>query len=409
MAVDPLPPIGRHPVAADARMTPRIIHILRAPVGGLFRHVRDLAGAQVAAGWHVGVIADASGGDALTEGRLAALSPSLALGLHRVAMSRDLGPRDVTAVIAVSRLLRSRGATVAHGHGAKGGAYARLAARLLPVAGRPRVVYTPHGGSLHYRPASLMGRIYMALERRLAPLTDGVIFESAYSARLYGERVACEGLAVRVVPNGLAAAEFEPVLPDPDARHFLFVGELRRLKGVDLLLEAVAALRRGGRPATAMIVGDGPDRAMFEAQAVAHGLADDVMFAGAMPARAAFRRGRVLVVPSRAESFPYIVLEGAAAGLPLVATEVGGIPEIVAGTDTRLVPADDVAALERALRRAFDDMTSGCRLLRNEAMRLREAVRIRFTVERMAADVADAYRGRQAGADPCRPELRLAG
>ena len=65
--------------------------------------------------------------------------------------------------------------------------------------------------------------------------------------------------------------------------------------------------------------------------------------------------GRALVVPSRAESFPYIVLEAAAAGLPMLATDVGGIPEIVAGTDTALLPPEDDVALAEAMLRVLDD------------------------------------------------------
>ena len=72
-----------------------------------------------------------------------------------------------------------------------------------------------------------------------------------------------------------------------------------------------------------------------------------------MPAREAFRLGRVLVMPSRAESLPYVALEAAGAGLPLIATDVGGMPEIVAGTDTALVAPGDAAALAEAMSSAL--------------------------------------------------------
>jgi glycosyltransferase involved in cell wall biosynthesis len=129
----------------------RILHCLRAPVGGLFRHVRDLASAQAARGHEVGVVCDGSTGDALTERRLAELVPSLGLGLVRVPMSRNAGPADVRATLAIRSLARKHGVDVLHGHGAKGGVYARLAARSLDRSGRRIAsVYTPHGGSLHY-------------------------------------------------------------------------------------------------------------------------------------------------------------------------------------------------------------------------------------------------------------------
>ena len=136
------------------------------------------------------------------------------------------------------------------------------------------------------------------------------------AATSFAPRSATPARRARVVHNGVTAAEFAPVAPDPQATDLVFVGELRALKGVDVLIEAIALLARKAADAvTATIVGDGPDRAAFEAQAAALGLAAQVRFVGAKPARAAFALGRLLVVPSRAESLPYIVLEAAAAGL----------------------------------------------------------------------------------------------
>src|SRR5438128_2226183 len=104
-----------------------ILHALRAPVGGLFRHVLDLARAQAARGHQVGIVADASTGGEQARARLASPAPHLALGLTRVPMSRHLGWPDVTAAAQVARRAAQVGAHVVHGHGAKGGAYARLA------------------------------------------------------------------------------------------------------------------------------------------------------------------------------------------------------------------------------------------------------------------------------------------
>src|SRR5579871_2835392 len=127
-----------------ARTMLRILHVLRAPVGGLFRHVVDLASGQAARGHQVGLIADASTGGAQAEAVLADLSKSLPLGLSRVPMSRGIGFSDLAAVAHVGARIAAVRPDVVHGHGAKGGAYARLA------RGRAVRAYTPHGGSLHY-------------------------------------------------------------------------------------------------------------------------------------------------------------------------------------------------------------------------------------------------------------------
>ncbi len=98
-----------------------------------------------------------------------------------------------------------------------------------------------------------------------------------------------------------------------------------------------------GRKVTATIVGDGPDRAQFQREVAKQGLGEQVQFVGARPARQAFGLGRLLVVPSRAESLPYIVLEAAAAGVPMIASQVGGIPEIFGSDLGSLVAPGDPA------------------------------------------------------------------
>jgi glycosyltransferase involved in cell wall biosynthesis len=366
--------------------TRSILHCLRAPVGGLFRHVADLASAQAAAGHRVGVVC-AVGGDALTEARLLALAPSLKLGLHRLQMGRGLGIVDIAASRQVAALARDLRLDVLHGHGAKGGAYARLAARSLKARGaQVRCFYTPHGGSLHYPPTTLSGKFYGALERTLERYTDGLLFESQFAANRYSAQIGVPACAACVVVNGLLQADFEDVTPRDDAADFVFIGELRQLKGVDVALEALADLIKQ-RPVRAVFVGAGPDALTFKAQAERLGLADHVSFPGAVPAREAFRLGRVVLVPSRAESLPYVVLEAIGAGLPVLATNVGGIPEIIPPSLGHLLPAGDVGALAAAMRAALENPAA----LRTEAQALKAFVQHRFHVRTMAEAITSFY------------------
>jgi glycosyltransferase involved in cell wall biosynthesis len=365
--------------------TPRrlnILHVLRAPVGGLFRHVVDLARAQAVRGHRIGLVADAVTGGAQAEATLAALAGELALGLSRVAMSRQIGPGDVAAVAHVARRISEVGADVVHGHGAKGGAYARLAA--TPPALR---VYTPHGGSLHYRWGSPTGFLYLALERVLMRRTDLFLFESAYGRDVFRAKIGDPGARARVVHNGVTESEFAPVATAAQATDLVFIGELRALKGVDVLITAITLLGRAGRAVTATIVGEGPDRAAFETQTAAAGLAGAIRFVGAKPARAGFALGRLLVVPSRAESLPYIVLEAAAAGVPLITTRVGGIPEIFGPDADDLVAPGDPAALARAIGTALQDPTG----MHDATARLRSRVHAGFSADVMTNAVLGAY------------------
>ena len=158
----------------------RILHVFRAPVGGLFRHVVDLARLQAAAGHRVGIVCDATTGGERAVQALSDLAPCLALGVTRIPMRRNPHTSDLACLRAVAARAEAVGADVLHGHGAKGGAYARLAA----VPGGRSVIraYTPHGGSYNYRPGSPLHRLYMGAESLLARRTDVFLFESEFVA-----------------------------------------------------------------------------------------------------------------------------------------------------------------------------------------------------------------------------------
>lgn len=363
-----------------------ILHCLRAPVGGLFRHVCDLAIAQAALGHRVGVVCAATG-DALTKARLLALTPALQLGLHRLPIARDLGFADVRACRRITALARELDLDVLHGHGAKGGAYARLAKRSLGE-NHPRLscFYTPHGGSLHFPPTTVKGRFYGILERRLEAWTDGILFESQFASDRYQNQIGRPDCPTKVVTNGLLPIEFAAVETDVDAADFVFVGELRMLKGVDVALQALAIVNKH-RSATAVFAGDGPDAARFRELSTTLGLSGRVTFAGMMRARDAFTRGRVLLMPSRAESLPYIVLEAVAAGLPIIATNVGGIPEIIAPEFGPLLPPGEIGALATAMTAALDHPAA----LAVKSSALQRSIRHKFTVSAMAAAITEFY------------------
>lgn len=357
----------------------RVVHVMRLPMGGLFRHVRDLVAGQQEAGIAVGVIC-AEPPDERAAAALAKLAPQCGLGLHTVSMSRLPGLGDIANIREVSRLLHWLKPDIVHGHGAKGGMLARLAGG----AAEAIRVYTPHGGSLHYGAASLEGMVYLGAERLMRQRTDGLIFESEFSRNAYRAKVGKPAAPTVVIHNGLAEPEFQPVVPAEDIAEFLFIGELRMLKGVSTLIEAASFL---SQPVRIRIVGAGPDRAEFEKMAAEATGKATTEFMGAMPAREAFRLARVVVMPSWHESLPYVALEAAAAGLPLIATKVGGVPEIFGSLSPRLVPPGDAPALTAAMTRALADQAA----LTADAVMLRARVQEFFSVARMVESVDGFY------------------
>ena len=362
----------------------RIFQILRAPVGGLFRHVRDLTAELGRRGHAVGVIADNLTSDALTAERLEGLRPFASLGIHSLPMPRTLGAADFTTSYRIRKLGREFAIDVMHGHGAKGGLGARFGR-----SGGQVSLNTPHGGVLNYKPGSLVGRFFRNAERSIGPITDAYIFESAYAQRAFHEQVGVPPCREAVIHNGLAPAEFEPVPLDPDARDFVFIGEFRDVKGIPQLIEALEGLRRpDGRPAGIAMAGGGPDFEMWQQQIAARGLGDRIELLGVRPAREALRRGNVLVVPSLAESLPYVILEGTAAGRQVISTTVGGIAEIFGPTAGSLVPPNDAATLRIAMQHALDDPAGAAQ----EAERRLEFIRPRFSIAHMTDQIEALYR-----------------
>jgi glycosyltransferase involved in cell wall biosynthesis len=365
----------------------RILHVFRAPVGGLFRHVEDLTRAEIERGHEVGIFCDSTTGGARGEATLASLKPLLALGLTRCPMHRNPHLTDLAALASLGALIRIIKPDVLHSHGSKGGVYGRLPA----LFHRDTIIraYTPHGGSFNHRPGTPMHWLYMRVESLLERATNVFTFESEFIAGRYDAYVGRPRPLSRVIWNGLHPREFEPVTPAPDATSLVYIGEFRAAKGLPTLIDALRLLRRRGEKATVTFVGAGPDEEELRSRLAREDLARDTVILPPQAAREAMKLGRIMVVPSRAESLPYVILEAAAARVPLIATNVGGVPEIFGPFAACLLPRDDPEALAKAI---------ACRLkaprekLTAEAASLAAFIETRFSVAAMADGVIGAYR-----------------
>ncbi|PLP60894.1 glycosyl transferase [Mesorhizobium loti] len=365
----------------------RIVHCFRSPVGGIFRHVRDLADAQAAAGHLVGIVCDSTTGGAFEETLFEDMKETLALGVHRTPMQRHIGPGDAASAWRTFKIIKELQPDVLHGHGAKGGAYARLFGSLLRVS-RSRVarLYSPHGGSLHYDERTATGKLFFAIERTMAFFTDYLLFVSDYERQAYRRKVGEPRIPNVLVYNGLREVEFEPVAANAGAADFLYIGMMRDLKGPDIFIDALAQAEiRSERAISAVMVGDGDDLPRYHAQVKRLGLDDRIRFFPPMPARAAFALARLVVVPSRAEAMPYIVLETLAAGKPMIASAVGGIPEILGAGSPALVQPDAGEISEK-----MDEALTNLDAYRRTMPETSE-LKSRFGADVMAAEIEKAY------------------
>ncbi|UWM83028.1 glycosyltransferase family 4 protein [Rhizobium sp. SRDI969] len=366
----------------------RILHCFRSPVGGIFRHVRDLVEEHSKAGHDIGILCDSSTGGEYEDSLFDDIRPYLSLGLTRVPIRRSISPSDIATMWDTYKKIKSLRPDVLHGHGAKGGVLARLAGSALRV-NRYRVarLYTAHGGSLHYSRSSLSGQFVLRMERLQEYFTDALVFICEYERDTYARKVGRPRTKTRLIYNGISERDFETIPTRSDAVHFIYVGMLRDLKGPDLFVDAFAKTERLlGRPLSALMIGDGPDRDRYREMMVERGLGKRIGMLPAMRVHEAFSMAQNLVVPSRAEAMPYIVLEGLGAGKTIIASRVGGIPEVLGADSAALVEPGNSDDLARVMAETLSTPDWHVRTMPKP-----EAVKAVFSSAVMALDVLKLY------------------
>ena len=331
--------------------------VVARTAGGTGRHVRAVAAALAAAGHQVVVAGPRSVDATFAFGEVARFEP----------VEVATGPRPLADARAIARLRRVlRGAEVVHAHGIRAGALAGLA---LPH-GVPFVV-TWHNALLG---SPLRRAVWAPLERfvaRRATVTLCVSRDLADRVRALG------GADVRVAPVGARPpgavrprAEVRDALGAGDRPLVLAVGRLAPQKGYDVLVEAARAYEvRSPRPLTA-IAGEGPLRGALAEAAEAAGV-DLALLGARADVPDLLAAADVVVMPSRWEGSPLTAHEALFSGTPLVATAVGGLPELLGGGAAVLVPPEDPRALAEAVLRLLDDPAAATAL--GAAGRLRAA------------------------------------
>jgi glycosyltransferase involved in cell wall biosynthesis len=319
--------------------------------------------------------------------------------IPEIVAEATLKPRDLKALIALYRLLRRERPYIVHTHTAKAGFVGRLAAWL---AGVPVVVHTYHGHVLHsyYSPRTTW--LLRRMERVLGFLTHRIIAVSEQVKRdLVDYRVA-NPEKISVIPLGF---ELKPFLHSTNHRGSFrrelgvsngaplvgIVGRIFPIKNHRLFLDAAARIAADEKSARFVVVGDGALRQQMEAHANALGIADRVIFTG-------WRRDLpriyadldILVVSSNNEGTPVSAIEAMASGCPVVATRVGGLPDLIDDGETGcLVPCGDADSLGATVTGLLRNRETARRI--GESARARVAER--FTIERLVADTAGLYAG----------------
>ncbi|HWX44323.1 MAG TPA: glycosyltransferase [Solirubrobacteraceae bacterium] len=358
----------------------RLLIVYQPTDGGVGRHVRDLARGLKDRGDEIVLC-----GPDLPQGITDAAD-------HRpLALERAISPRaDLATAAGFARIVRAVRPDIVHAHSSKAGAIARVARLWHP---RVPLLYSPHGYAFagHFDRA-LERRAYRTVERLLALATTRVICVCEAEARL--ARSIGPPSRVRVVNNGIPPTDDGAV--DSRIRELAARGPvigaltlLRPGKGLETLIDATPQILAHNLRAQVAIVGAGPDLEPLIARAHHRGVDHAVHFLGPSDEPLSALRGmRVFVHPSWAESFPYVILEAMSLGLPIVASDIGGIGEaLVNGSSGLLVAPRDPTALAHALN---DLLEHPDRMAAMGAAALERVTR-QFSLTAMIGHMAEVY------------------
>jgi glycosyltransferase involved in cell wall biosynthesis len=313
-------------------------------------------------------------------------------------------PSDAMALAKLIRIARRFKPDVVHTHTAKAGFIGRQAA--LAVRPRPAIVHTYHGHVLegYFGPAK--ARVYLELERALARVSDRLLGVSQATVDDLVRLGVAPRERFRVLPLGLdlasltsgdaglrASARAELGVGSGEVL-LIFVGRVVPIKRLDVLLRAVAMARAVDSRIRLALVGDGEERAGLERQAAELGIVRDVLFLGyRRELRPLFGAADIAVLSSDNEGTPVSLIEAAAAGLPAVATGVGGVREVVGEETGIVVPREDARALADGVLRLARDAD----LRTRQGRAARERVVGRYGAERLLSDVDALYSELAAG------------
>ena len=375
--------------------------IARLNMGGPALHVAYLTAGLRERGYDTTLVA---GSLARGEDSMAFVADARDVQIVRIdELGREISPlRDFVATLRLARLIRRERPDILHTHTAKAGTVGRVAALFAGRHRPPIIVHTFHGHVLRGYFGVLRSRLFLLLERWLAKRTTALIAVSpqvrddlvalgvAPAGRFAVIRLGIE-LAERVDGQRDGRAESRRYLGiAPDRFAVGWIGRMTAVKRTDDVLVAFKRLREDGVDAVLCMVGDGPDRPGLEQRAQELGVVRDTLFLGyqedVAPYYAAFD---ALVLPSSNEGTPVSAIEALAAGRPVVATRVGGVPDVVQeGEDGFLVEpgaTDDLAA-------RLAELARDPKLRERMGRAGRERVLPRYAVERLVDDIDRLYR-----------------
>lgn len=378
----------------DLNKKPRkiLLAITKSSWGGAQRYVYDLAVGLRDAGDDVVVVC---GGDGLLTERLNDANIRV-LTINR--LGRDISFKDdMNAMREFARIIRAEKPDVLHINSAKIGGLGAFLGRLLRV---PRVVFTAHGWAFNESRPHWQKFIIRLASWATVLLAHRTILVSKETGRQLGAHFLLPRCSV--VYNGFTSDDY---LTREDAREALIkirpdletcrddpwtmsIGELHPIKGHDLMIDAVSMLVKQSLNVRHMIIGGGEIRENLELKIAEAGLAGNIFLFGNIPQASKYiRAADIFVLPSRSEALPYVLIEACGAGVPVIATAVGGVPEVITNDkDGILVPPGNPKNFFHAITHLLEDDELRTRIAAGAKIRAAD-----FSLEKMISRTRAVY------------------
>lgn len=379
------------PACAKQRL--HVMQVVGEPVGGIRKHIHAIINGLDADRYQCSYAYSNVHVDARFQKEIQQIRHKLSVELI-LRVSKRPHPSDLVNLWRLIKAVKKYKIDIVHGHGAKGGLYARLVSRICGI----KSIYTPHGGVVHAMFSPLEDWLYALIERWLFNKTDYFLFESRYTADAYQNKVGrkCERMAVNY--NGIPAVDMASVRARAqllekqttlDALlHVGVFGMLRPQKGQVYAIGAIEQLRNQGLKVKLHLFGEGADRPALQNMIRLKKLDGLVTFYGDVSDTEAHMYSMdVVLIPSLFESFGYVAVEALALGRPVVATSVGGLKEIIDNEVGLVVSAEN----EMDIVEAIEFVINHNDLIRDRVLKGQHKWRECFTESKMLAGVDAAY------------------
>lgn len=360
-----------------------IVQILRSPEGGIRKHVVDILENLPADSYRKVFITSFADADR----DLSYLKTNFEVEFVDLSIKDKPEIKDILNIFKIYKYLRSEGNLVLHGHGAKGGGYARICGFLL----RCPTLYTPHGGSLHRVFGKVKSFIYDSIERVLIPFTNKFVFESQYSANEFEKYVSnCSNKKI-INYNGVSFNEPCKTFQYQSGTLLKLAsfGLLRHLKGHDIAIDALSMLAREGVNFSYTIFGHGTELLSLTGKINALNLQSRVKIEtytdNILKKMCEYD---VIIHPSRFESFGYVPVEAMSVKVPVITSNEGGLKEVTVKDGTFLAKNNTPEEYASIIRNIYNGECDLDKMTEHAY----EVAKAKFSIETMVKNLDSIYK-----------------